>query len=81
MGFNTVLKVLSITRGHPFTNTIDEVSFSNDIKDIVQIQETLNRRLKEQDNKFNYQSNEMSKLFTQNTSNPFSTETIGSVLD
>lgn len=81
MGFNTILKVLSITRGHPFTNTIDEVSFSNEIKDIVQIQQTLNRRLKEQDNKFNYQSNEINKLFSRDMSNPFSTEIIGSVLN
>ncbi|HDP5919693.1 TPA: phage tail protein [Staphylococcus aureus] len=81
MGFNTELKVNSITKGHPFTNKIDEVSFSNDIKDMVQIQQALNKKLSVQDNRFNYQEREMNKLFTSNTLKPFTTEVIGSVLE
>ncbi|WP_314347652.1 prophage endopeptidase tail family protein [Mammaliicoccus vitulinus] len=81
MGFNTVLKVVSVTKGHPFTNTIDEVSFSNEIKDMVQIQQALNKRLSAQDNKFNYQANEINKLYSRDMNNPFTTETIGSVLE
>lgn len=81
MGFNTELKVVSITKGHPFTNTIAEVSFSNEIKDMVQIQQALNKRLRAQDNKFNYQAAEINKLYSRDMSSPFTTETIGSVLE
>ncbi|HDJ1257933.1 TPA: phage tail protein, partial [Staphylococcus aureus] len=38
MGYNTELKVVKLDRSHPFVNAIDEVSFSNEIKDMVQIQ-------------------------------------------
>ncbi|USC69033.1 peptidase, partial [Staphylococcus aureus] len=51
---NTELKVVKLVRSNPFGNAIDEVSFRNEIKDMVQIQQALNRRVIAQDNRYNY---------------------------
>lgn len=80
MGYNTELKVVKLERGHPFTNTIDSVGFSNEIKDMVQIQQALNKRMQAQDNRFDYQANQINKMYISGNSNPFETMTIGSVL-
>lgn len=81
MGYNTELKVIRLERGHPLANTIDNVSFSNNVTDMVQIQRALNKRLKKQDNLFNYQSKVLNKIQSKSELKPFATETIGSVLD
>lgn len=76
LNFNTVLKVVSLTRGHPFIKTVDEVSFSNEVKDMVQIQQAINRRFREQDNKIEYQTREMNKLLTKEIITPFTIDTV-----
>ncbi|AZB66802.1 prophage endopeptidase tail family protein [Staphylococcus pseudintermedius] len=81
MGYNTELKVIRLERGHPLANSIDTVSFSNNTVDMVQIQRSLNKRLKKQDNLFNYQSKVLNKIQSKSNLKPFTTETIGSVLD
>ncbi|MEB8101060.1 prophage endopeptidase tail family protein [Staphylococcus xylosus] len=80
MGYNTELKVVKLDRSHPYANTIDEVSFSNEIKDMVQIQQALNKRITAQDNRFNYQAGVINQMYTRNLSSPFETIDIGSVL-
>ncbi|WP_061819480.1 phage tail protein, partial [Staphylococcus aureus] len=80
MGYNTELKVVKLDRSHPFVNAIDEVSFSNEIKDMVQIQQALNRRVIAQDNRYNYQANRINHLYTSTLNSPFETMDIGSVL-
>lgn len=81
MGYNTELKVVKLERSHPYTNKIDTVSFSNEIKDMIQIQQSMNQRLRAQDNHFNYQANEMNKLYTHRIGSPFEYQTIGSVIE
>ncbi|MGW7932333.1 prophage endopeptidase tail family protein [Staphylococcus xylosus] len=81
MGYNTELKVVKLERSHPYTNKIDTVSFSNEIKDMIQIQQSMNQRLRAQDNQFNYQANEMNKLYTHRIGSPFEYQTIGSVIE
>lgn len=82
MGYNTELKVVKLERGHPFTNTIDSVSFSNEIKDMIQIQQILNKHLRAQDNKYNYQSQQINQLYTKSNEEVFGVgESIGSVLE
>ncbi|MBG1569855.1 phage tail protein [Staphylococcus aureus] len=80
MGYNTELKVVKLDRSHPFVNAIDEVSFSNEIKDMVQIQQALNRRVIAQDNRYNYQANRINHLYTSTLNSPFETMDIRSVL-
>lgn len=80
MGYNTELKIIKLDVGHPFADTIADVAFSNEIKDMVQIQQALNKRLNAQDNKFNYQASVINKMYTRNMNNPFDTVDIGSVL-
>lgn len=80
MGYNTELKIVKLDIGHPFSDTIADVSFSNEIKDMVQIQQALNKRLTAQDNKFNYQESVLNKMYTRNMDSPFETVDIGSVL-
>lgn len=81
MGYNTELKVVRLERGHPLANTIDTVAFSNNSVDMVQIQRSLNKRLKKQDNLFNYQNKVLNKIQSKSSLKPFTTELIGSVLD
>ncbi|MCY1589846.1 prophage endopeptidase tail family protein [Staphylococcus pettenkoferi] len=46
LGFNTDLKVVKITESHPLTNQPVDVEFSNASKDIITIQQTLNKKIK-----------------------------------
>lgn len=81
MGYNTELKVVKLERSHPYTNKIDTVSFSNEIKDMIQIQQSISQRLRAQDNRFNYQVDEINKLYTHRIGSPFEYQTIGSVIE
>lgn len=46
MGYDTELKVVSLTQTHPLNPSPDEIGFSNDKKDIVQINNVLNRKMR-----------------------------------
>lgn len=46
LGFNTDLKVVKLTKYHPLTYQPVEIEFSNAKKDIVQIQQSINRKIK-----------------------------------
>ncbi|TES18063.1 hypothetical protein E1N06_13240, partial [Staphylococcus epidermidis] len=37
-GFNVDLKIVSLSKNHPFVNSPDEVTFSNEKKDIINLQ-------------------------------------------
>lgn len=46
MGYNTDLKVVSLNKTHPLNPEPDEIGFSNNKKDIVQISNVLNNKIK-----------------------------------
>lgn len=46
LGYNLDLKVISLTYSHPMVNQPVEVDFSNSPKDIIKIQQNINRRIK-----------------------------------
>ncbi|WP_253724525.1 prophage endopeptidase tail family protein [Staphylococcus carnosus] len=46
MGYNTELKVVSLIQVHPLNPAPDEIGFSNNKRDIVQISNVLNRKMK-----------------------------------
>lgn len=50
LGFNTNLKVVKITRSHPYLNEPVEVEFSNAKADFIQIQQQTARRMKQVNN-------------------------------
>ncbi|GEQ04574.1 peptidase [Staphylococcus gallinarum] len=50
LGFNTDLKVVKISASHPYVNEPVSVEFSNASKDIVQIQNKINRNIKKVNN-------------------------------
>ena len=50
LGFNTELKVVSVTRSHPYLNEPVEVEFSNAKADFIQIQQQTARRMKQVNN-------------------------------
>lgn len=81
MGYNTELKVIRLERGHFYVKSIDVVAFSNSVKDMVQIQRALNRRMNKQDNQFKYQKQVIQKLQSESKLSPFTTRTVGSVID
>ena len=43
MNYNTELKIIKLERGHPFVQTIDILTFSNELEDMVKIQQSLNK--------------------------------------
>ena len=45
MQFDTELKVVSLTKQHPYLNEPDEVGFSNNRDDIIQIQQNINNKI------------------------------------
>lgn len=47
LGFNTDLKVVKLKKYHPLTGKPVEIEFSNAKKDIIQIQQLINRRIKD----------------------------------
>ncbi|MFI3546276.1 prophage endopeptidase tail family protein [Mammaliicoccus sciuri] len=49
LGFDTMLKVIKITESHPLLNLPVEVDFSNKKTDIIKIQQTINKRIKNVD--------------------------------
>ena len=49
LGFDTMLKVVKITESHPLLNLPVEVDFSNKKTDIIKIQQTINRKIKNVD--------------------------------
>jgi len=49
MQFDTELKVVSLTKQHPYMNAPDEISFSNDKNDIIQVQQNINNKIKNVD--------------------------------
>lgn len=82
MNYNTELKVVKLEKGHLFVKTIDVVSFSNDIKDMVKIQQALNKKLKAQDNRINYQFNNFKNSISMNMKQAIKVgEAVGSVLE
>ena len=50
LGFNTDLKVVKVTRSHPYLNKPVEVEFSNAKADFIQIQQQTARRMKQVNN-------------------------------
>lgn len=46
MQFDTELKVVSLTKQHPYMNMPDEIGFSNNRNDIIQIQQNINNKIK-----------------------------------
>lgn len=46
MQFDTELKVVSLTKQHPYMNAPDEIGFSNNRNDIIQIQQNINNKIK-----------------------------------
>ena len=46
MGYNTDLKVVSLNKTHPLNPEPDEIGFSNNKKDIIQISNLLNSKIK-----------------------------------
>lgn len=46
MQFDTELKVVSLTKHHPYMNVPDEIGFSNNRNDIIQIQQNINNKIK-----------------------------------
>ena len=46
MQFDTELKVVSLTKQHPYMNAPDEIGFSNNRNDIIQIQQNINSKIK-----------------------------------
>lgn len=46
MQFDTELKVVSLTKLHPYMNEPDEIGFSNNQNDIIQIQQNINNKIK-----------------------------------
>lgn len=51
LGFDTMLKVIKITESHPLLNLPVEVDFSNKKTDIIKIQQSINKRIKNVDKK------------------------------
>ena len=50
LGYNLDLKVVNLTYSHPLVNNPVEVDFSNSPKDIVKIQQNINRNIKKMNN-------------------------------
>lgn len=46
MQFDTELKVVNLTKQHPYMNAPDEIGFSNNRNDIIQIQQNINNKIK-----------------------------------
>ena len=46
MGFDTELKVMSLTKSHPILNVPDEIGFSNNKTDIIKIQQQVTNKMK-----------------------------------
>ncbi len=82
MNYNTELKIIKLERGHPFVQTIDILTFSNELEDMVKIQQSLNKKLKAQDNKFDYKLNEFNRSVSKNMNELIHVgEAVGSVLE
>ncbi|MDQ6129031.1 phage tail protein, partial [Staphylococcus epidermidis] len=83
MGFNVDLKIVSLSKNHPFVNRPDEVTFSNEKKDIINLQNSIQKRI--------YKINAYTKkaisdtekrLETIKTNTPiFTAKDVGSVVD
>lgn len=82
MNYNTELKIIKLERGHPFVQTIDILTFSNELEDMVKIQQSLNKKLKAQDNKFDYKLKEFNHSVSKNMKELIHVgEAVGSVLE
>lgn len=62
LGFNTDLRVVKLTESHPLVNEPAEVNFSNTPKDIIKIQQQINRNIKRITNRSKTDSAESSSF-------------------
>lgn len=75
MQFDTELKVVSLTKQHPYMNLPDEIGFSNNSDDIVQIQQNISNKIKNVNKAL-----DRSRVNNLNNQAPDDYEIVGSVL-
>ena len=82
MEFNTELKMVRLSRPHPFVNESATVGFSNSKKDFLKMQQQINNNLKKAANNLKGTTQNLSGIqsqLSQLSNNELITELVGSV--